>query len=178
MERIPYPDMLSPAIFCTFTRFNPLETPKWNAVRLLVQEAPHSMADVAILVIDDDPDIVELTTSFLQHAGFNVFGTTDPEEAIRLVETNHSIKLVLTDVSMPRLNGPEVVRRALKSRNGDVRVVFMSGGFEGVQFRETDRFLHKPLTFEKLAKEICSGLNEATPPVPWEGPERRRQTLG
>lgn len=133
------------------------------------------MADSTILVIDDDPDIVELTTSFLQQAGFNVIGTTDPEEAIRLVETNHAIKLVLSDVSMPKLDGPEVVRRALRTRNGDVRVVFMSGGFEGVPFRQTDRFLRKPLTFELLAREMRSHLDEPAPPVPWEGPERRRQ---
>jgi len=132
------------------------------------------MADSTILVIDDDPNIVELTTSFLKHAGFNVIGTTDPEEAIRLVETDHSIKLVLSDVSMPKLNGPEVVRRALKSRNGDVRVVFMSGGFEGKPFRQTDRFLRKPLTFESLVQEIRSRLAEPAPPISWEGPERRR----
>src|SRR5204862_364287 len=123
------------------------------------------MADATILIIDDDPDIVDLTTSFLTQAGFKVIGTTDPEEAIRLVETNHSIKLVLSDVSMPGLDGPEVVRRALKSRDGDVRVVFMSGGFEGVRFRETDRFLRKPLTFESLAQEIRSRLYEAPPPI-------------
>jgi CheY-like chemotaxis protein len=136
----------------------------------------NTMPNSAILIIDDDPDIVELTTSFLTHAGFSVFGTTDPEEAIRLVETNPSIRLVLSDVSMPKLNGPEVVRRALKSRDGDVRVLFMSGGFQGVRFRQTDRFLYKPLIFESLIEAIRSGL-AADPPVAasWEGPERRRQ---
>jgi two-component system cell cycle sensor histidine kinase/response regulator CckA len=133
--------------------------------------------DSSILIIDDDSDIVELTTSFLTNAGFSVFGTTDPEEAIRLVETNPSIKLVLSDVSMPGINGPEVVRRALKSR-ADVRVVFMSGGFQGVRFRQSDRFLHKPLVFESLVKELRSGLAEPPPPGSWDGPERRRQAHG
>src|SRR6187551_1944344 len=95
----------------------------------------------AILVLDDDPDIVELATVFLSRAGFTTVGTTDPDEAIRLVDTDHSIKIVLSDISMPKLSGPEVIRRALKGRGGDVRVLFMSGGFSGVQFRQTDRFL-------------------------------------
>jgi two-component system, cell cycle sensor histidine kinase and response regulator CckA len=129
--------------------------------------------DPAVLVIDDDKAIVELATIFLSRAGFRTLGTTDPEEAIRLVETDHSIKVVLSDVSMPKLTGPEVIRKAFKSRE-DVRVLFMSGGFSGVQFRQTDRFLRKPLRFEIVAEEIRSALKEIPPPVAWEGRERRR----
>jgi CheY-like chemotaxis protein len=91
------------------------------------------------------------------------------------VETNHSIKLVLSDVTMPKMNGPEVVRRALKSRDGDVKVIFMSGGFEGVRFRQTDRLLCKPLPFESLVREIRSTLADLPSAVAWEGPERRRE---
>jgi len=131
--------------------------------------------DSAILVIDDNQEIVDLTTTFLSQAGFTTFGTTDPEEAIRLVETNHSIKLVLSDILMPKITGPEFVRRALKSRDGDVRVLFMSGGFKGVRFRQTDRLLDKPLSFKSLAAEIRSILTELPKAPSWEGPERRRQ---
>src|SRR5688572_5657217 len=98
----------------------------------------------AVLVIDDDSAIVDLATAILRDEGFPTFGTTDPEEAIHLVKTNHSIKLLLSDVVMPKLTGPDVVRRALKSRVDSVRVVFMSGGFEGISFRRTDRLLDKP----------------------------------
>jgi DNA-binding NtrC family response regulator len=129
--------------------------------------------DPAVLVVDDDKDIVELATAFLTRAGFRTFGTTDPEEAIRLVQTDHSIKIVLSDVSMPKLTGPEVIRRAFKFRE-DVRVLFMSGGFSGVQFRQTDRFLRKPLRFEHVVEEIRTALNELPDPVSWQGPERRR----
>jgi two-component system, cell cycle sensor histidine kinase and response regulator CckA len=129
--------------------------------------------DPAVLVVDDDKDIVELATVFLTRAGFRILGTSDPEEAVRLVETDHSIKLVLSDISMPKLTGPEVIRRAFKSRE-DVRVLFMSGGFSGVQFRQTDRFLSKPLRFEQVAEEIRTVLNEMPSSVSWQGPERRR----
>jgi CheY-like chemotaxis protein len=132
-------------------------------------------SDLAILVIDDDSQIVDLTTAYLRRAGFTVFGTTNPEEAIRLVETQHSIKLVLSDMSMPGMTGPEFVRRALKLRDGDVRVLFMSGGFEGMRFRQTDRLLDKPLSLKSLVAEIRTTL--ANPPLlpVWVGPERRRQ---
>jgi DNA-binding NtrC family response regulator len=131
----------------------------------------------AILVVDDDEYIVELATIFLGKAGFTIIGTTDPEEAIRLVETNHSIKIVLSDICMPKLTGPEVIRRAFKVRD-DVRVLFMSGGFTGVQFRQTDRFFRKPLLFDKVVEEIRAVLKEMPPPEAWEGPERRRNRGG
>ena len=133
--------------------------------------------DPAILVLDDDPDLVELATIFLSKAGFTTLGTTDTDEAIRLVETNHSIKIVLSDISMPKLTGPEVIRRAFKGRDGDVRVLFMSGGFSGVQFRQTDRFLSKPLRFDLVVNEIRSVLNELPLPASWDGPERRRPSI-
>jgi DNA-binding response OmpR family regulator len=133
------------------------------------------MLDPTILVIDDDPDIVGITTAVLRQAGFTTFGTSDPDEAIRLVETDPSIKLVLSDLSMPKLTGPEVVRRALRSRESDVRVLFMSGRFEGISFRQTDRLLEKPLSFESLATEIRSALTEARASTSWKGLERRRQ---
>jgi len=129
--------------------------------------------DPAVLVVDDDKEIVELALTLLGNAGFRVLGTSDPEEAVRMVETDHSIKIVLSDVSMPKLSGPEVIRRAFKSR-GDVRVLFMSGGFSGVQFRQTDRFLSKPLRFDQVASEIRALLNELPQPISWQGPERRR----
>ena len=132
------------------------------------------VTESAIFVVDDDEAIVDLTTAVLNGAGFTAFGTTDPEEAIRIIETDPSIKLVLSDLMMPRVTGPELVRRALRVRNGTVRVLFMSGGFDGVPFRNTDRLLEKPLSIEKLTTEVRRTLAELPVVTSWEGPERRR----
>jgi CheY-like chemotaxis protein len=129
----------------------------------------------AILVLDDEQTIVDLTTAVLSGAGFTTFGTTDPDEAVRLVETNHAIRLLLSDVTMPKISGPEVVRRALKDRDGDVRVLFMSGGFDGVRFRRTDPLLAKPISVRRLPVEVHRILTELPVLAAWEGPERRRQ---
>ena len=130
----------------------------------------------SVLVIDDDPDILDLVKMFLEQAGFHTLATTDPEDAVRLMETDLSIKVVLADVSMPKLSGPEVIRRAFKVRD-DVRVLFMSGGFAGVQFRQTDKFFRKPLPFDQVVKAIHSALKEMPAPSNWEGTERRRPPL-
>jgi len=130
--------------------------------------------DFTILVIDDDAAIVEVTTAILNEAGFPARGTTDPDEAIRLVETVVSIRVLLADVMMPKTTGPEIFRRAQRIRNGGLRVLFMTGGFEGVQVRQTDRILEKPWSRGELLREVRRILSEIPQRVPWDGPERRR----
>jgi DNA-binding response OmpR family regulator len=75
---------------------------------------------------------------------------------------------------MPKATGPEVVRRAQRIRRGTLRVLFMTGGFEGVRFRQTDRILEKPWSSEELIAEIRQLLSDVPQRVEWHGPERRR----
>lgn len=138
------------------------------------QEGAMDREDFTILVIDDDPAIVDVTTAILNEAGFPALGTTDPDEAIRLVETVASIRVLLSDVMMPNTTGPEIFRRAQRVRNGSLRVLFMTGGFEGVHVRQTDRILEKPWSRAELLREVRRILSEDPEHVPWNGPERRR----
>ena len=131
-------------------------------------------ADCTILVIDDDPALADLATAILNDAGFSALGTTDSDEALRLIETNKSIGVLVTDVMMPKITGPEIVRRAQRIRLGDLRVLFMTGGFDGVQLRQTDQILKKPWTSEELITEVRRTLSDAPQRGLWDGPERRR----
>jgi CheY-like chemotaxis protein len=129
---------------------------------------------ITILVVDDEPAIVDLTTQILTEAGFPALGTTDPDEALRLIETIPSIQVLLSDVMMPKVTGPEVVRLAQRIRHGGLRVLFMTGGFDGVRFRQTDRILEKPWSSEELVHEVRQILSDAPQRVVWDGPERRQ----
>jgi CheY-like chemotaxis protein len=128
---------------------------------------------VTILVIDDEQVIVDLATRILNDAGLPALGTTDPDEGLRLIKTNPSIKVLLSDVMMPKATGPEFVRRAQRMRNGDLRILFMTGGFDGVRFRHTDRILEKPWSCEELVNAIRGALSDMPELVAWDGPERR-----
>lgn len=57
-----------------------------------------------ILVIDDDPFILEVTTLFMKQKGFTVISTTDPEKAYSLAETENP-DLIISDVAMPGIDG-------------------------------------------------------------------------
>ena len=132
------------------------------------------MRDAVIVVVDDEEPIVRVIAHLLNHAGFPTLGTTDPEEAIRVVAANSSVRLIISDVLMPNLAGPEMVRQALRLRDDDVRVVFMSGAPERLPHRRTDHFLQKPLNFGTLARELQNVLANPSISTSRDGLERRR----
>ena len=136
-----------------------------------------SNTEPSILVIDDERDLVDVITGLLNHAGLAARGTTDPDEAVRLVTQNDAIKLILADVRMPIMTGPEVIRLALRSRSDEVRVAFMSGTQTHFYFRRTDLFLGKPLQFDVLVTALRQALTEKPKTLPWTGHERRRHAL-
>ena len=63
-----------------------------------------------VLVVDDEPDMVENCTRILRRAGYRVLATTDPERALALVESERP-DVVLTDLKMPGILG-SVSRRS------------------------------------------------------------------
>ena len=69
-----------------------------------------------ILVVDDAPDVLVIVGAFLAGACFAVRKTDDGEEALRLIASDPSIDLLITDFAMPGLNGGELIARAAKIR--------------------------------------------------------------
>ena len=95
------------------------------------------MADVSkksvesILVVDDNPDVLCLVVSILETANFNILQSTGGAQAIQLaVEYPGKIDLLLSDVQMPGMSGPEL-GLALKESRPDLRIMLMSGGVDG-----------------------------------------------
>ncbi len=79
-----------------------------------------------ILVAEDEPAVRALVEHVLRTAGFTVIAAVDGREALDLARALPTIDLLLTDVMMPRLNGPDLAE-ALRDQRPDQRVLFMSG---------------------------------------------------
>jgi len=69
------------------------------------------MADDRILILDDEPDMIENCRRVLASAGYQCLTTTSPSEALKMIETQHP-DLVLTDLRMPEMGGMEILKRA------------------------------------------------------------------
>src|ERR1017187_9962789 len=109
-----------------------------------------------VLVVDDDVHILALTGEMLRLAGYRVLKASIASEADLIFERNAAeIDLLLSDVQMPSLSGPELALR-LRQRNPRLPVVFMSGCAEGSGPPGT---LQKPFKMADLWSKVSDALN-------------------
>ena len=79
-----------------------------------------------ILIVDDDARIRDAAAGALSALGHQVISACDGHEALAICTRQPDIKLVVTDVIMPRLKGPDFVARVRATRP-DLRVIYISG---------------------------------------------------
>ena len=112
-----------------------------------------------VLVVEDEEPLRELTCHFLKSIGYKVLqagnGAEGLEVARRYLEPIH---LLLTDVMMPKMNGPEMARHLRHSRP-DIKVLYVSGyANENIigdtLLDENAAFLEKPYTRAALANKL------------------------
>lgn len=90
-----------------------------------------------VMVVDDDSGVRNLIDQCLRHRGFDVAVVGNGEEAVELyAEDPKRFQIILLDVQMPGMNGPQTLE-ALKAVDPQVCVVFMSGN--------TGRYSHEEL---------------------------------
>jgi DNA-binding NtrC family response regulator len=132
-------------------------------------------SDPNILVVDDDSSMLEFALAALDRLGYVAVGRSDPESALDVVKSTPSLQVLLSDICLGPMTGPELIRQALRDRP-ELKVVFMSGGFDNVSFRRTDPVLDKPFRLDRLQKALDSVLNDQQPPSEQApaGTERRR----
>jgi two-component system cell cycle sensor histidine kinase/response regulator CckA len=118
-----------------------------------------------VLVVEDADGVPELTRRLLQRQGYTVLVAEKAEEAFQLFEQHPSIDLVLADVIMPGVSGPELTSRLVERRPG-LKVIYMSGYTDeaiaqhGV-LKPGIAFLHKPFTSEALGRKIREVLDRS-----------------
>ncbi len=125
-----------------------------------------------ILLVEDEEAVRSFAARALKLRGYRVLEASGGEEALELVRRHEgAIHLLITDVVMPNMDGPTLVR-ALKRLRPDMAVIFMSGYAEEA-FRRHDEnaaelhFLAKPFGLKQLAakvKDVLSSAPAATKP--------------
>jgi CheY-like chemotaxis protein len=115
-----------------------------------------------ILIVDDEDHIRSLTRKTLQNHGYTAVDAKNGAEAVALYAQHRDVKVVLSDMAMPVMDGFAMIA-ALKALNPDVRVVAGSGhSTEDVQSRAMRAgawaFISKPYTVEVLTKAVHDAL--------------------
>jgi PAS domain S-box-containing protein len=126
------------------------------------------MGTETVLLVEDEPDLRELTRTVLAAKGYTVVEARNAEEAERLAESNGAkIHLLLTDVIMPGISGRELAKRIL-ARQPSMRVLYMSGYTynviaQGGTLERGVSFLQKPFTPSALVEKVRDVLDAVVP---------------
>jgi PAS domain S-box-containing protein len=122
-----------------------------------------------ILLVEDEPSMLTMTAALLQGMGYAVIAVGSAEDALRVAtERAAEIRVLLTDVVMPDMNGKDLAT-LVSARYPHIAVVFMSGytadviAEQGI-LNEGVLFLQKPFSKEALAFKISEALE--TSPIP------------
>ena len=115
------------------------------------------MSDTRLLLADDDEGLRRIFARAFRADGFDVEVAEDGEAALRMLE-EHRYDAVLTDISMPRVSGIELLR-AVRERDADVPIVLMTGGPDletALQAIEHGafRYLVKPVQLNELKSVV------------------------
>jgi two-component system, cell cycle sensor histidine kinase and response regulator CckA len=117
-----------------------------------------------ILLVEDDPAMLEITAEILESLGYLVLRADKPSEALRLAPEHPEIRLLVSDVVMPEMNGRELANRLVASRPG-TRCLFVSGytsdviAHHGV-LDDGILFLAKPFARRDLALKVREALGD------------------
>jgi CheY-like chemotaxis protein len=143
----------------TFTLFFPEksggeETP---GETLVVKDSDTPVS--TILVVEDNPLVLAMVQEILEGAGHRVITAGEPSQALDIIRScGESIDLLVSDVVMPEMNGPELYERVIELMPG-LKVLFMSG-YAGVvtahngHLEEEVHFISKPFTVEAFLRKV------------------------
>lgn len=106
-----------------------------------------------LLLIEDDPDQLELRRLILEHAGHRVWAASTPQEALEILVEARPV-LVIMDLRLPRTEDGLSLIRALRLRSAGVRIVVLTGAEENFETSAArslvDHYFKKPVPSREL----------------------------
>jgi len=118
-----------------------------------------------ILVIEDEEMVRNVTVDFLRKHGYTVLEASNGRRGLGVfMDTNDPIHLVLTDVVMPQMGGPELIKR-LRKTGKDFKVLYMSGYAEAwvlhnALLEDGAELINKPFRLDNLAQRVRETLDK------------------
>jgi two-component system, NtrC family, sensor kinase len=112
----------------------------------------------SVLVVEDDSDVRDYVVETLASLGYKVFEAGEAESAMRLLDENPSVRLLLTDVVMPGMNGRKLGEEA-RLRRPDLKILYMTGYSRNAIMHQGRLdigvdLLQKPISSEQLASAV------------------------
>jgi len=108
------------------------------------------------LVVDDQPDVLDMAVELFKILGYNVYAAHNGEEAIKILTEQRNIDILFSDVAMPGMNGVELAQRA-KTISPSIKILLASGypgkALEMINI-EAFPLISKPYRLADIAREL------------------------
>ncbi|AXH11547.1 response regulator [Halarcobacter bivalviorum] len=108
-----------------------------------MEEKIKKLRSMKLLFVEDEEDLIEIISDTLDKLDSNYLTAKNGEEALKLVEDNPDLSMIITDINMPVMNGLEMIEE-LKAKNINLPIIVMSA--------------HTELEYINKAKEL--GVND------------------
>jgi two-component system cell cycle sensor histidine kinase/response regulator CckA len=158
-----------PEVGSTFQVFLPRADPATLQQAAAVQPSSLPRGNETVLIVEDDPHMRAVLARMIGHQGYNVLVAAHSAEALQIAQQPRTIHLLVTDVILPGLPGPELARILRKDRPR-LKVLYMSGYPPGeikaqAAVPETADFMAKPIGRAELAMKIREILDRPEDPT-------------
>ena len=111
-----------------------------------------------LLVVEDEEAVRRMNVEALRSLGYTVRHAVDAKEALVLLETQPGIRLLLTDIVMPGMNGRKLAERVARTYP-DIRILFVTGYEREEMDVDEARMLRKPFSVSELARRVRQELD-------------------
>lgn len=117
-----------------------------------------------LLIIDDEPDIIEFLSYNFRKRGFDVYSAGDGVEGLNAVSSSRP-DIIVADIMMPRMNGITMCRQLKSSEHRDIPFIFLSATNDDYQVLSAmdagaDHYVSKPVRVSVLAQMITELIEE------------------
>jgi len=128
-----------------------------EALETAQASAKRAASGETVLIVDDEATLRMLISETLDDLGYAVIEASNGEAALRLIDSNTGIDLLVTDIGMPgALSGVQLAEAAHKSQP-DLEILFVTGYAEGrVHLKPRMHLLNKPFTMEQFAQKVTA----------------------
>jgi len=116
---------------------------------------------IRVIVVDDDPDMVDITTEYLEQADIKVVGTGfDGKDAVTLYRKLHP-DLVILDMKMPNYDGRYAIKNIIQ-QDPQAKIIVITGYADDYDFKgnKIERILRKPFNIGQLIQAIDSVMEK------------------
>ena len=150
----------------SFKVYLPVTEETYEAPPQIVGSSISPQGKETVLLAEDEPLVRSMVATVLRDRGYEVLEASNGDEALRMVQKHggEGIELLLTDVVMPQMNGPELAEQ-LQATHPNIKVLFTSG-YPGDPASEIDifptvaEFLPKPYMPDTVALKVREVLDQ------------------